>query len=77
MDVNVAFCRHLLKLTLEDVRKADPDVKLRDAWVYHYSGTDDWEFHFGDFYWHGSADNAYDARAKGWESWLSQKERAQ
>lgn len=52
-----------------DVRRYDPTIKLRDAWVW-CAGRDHWEFHFGDFYWHGSAGGAYDARAKGWEAYL-------
>jgi len=43
---------------------------IKSAWVYKV-GKDHWEFHFGSYYWHGSADNAYDARAKGWSAWLA------
>ena len=43
---------------------------MKDAWVWHFH-RDHWEFHGPDgFYWHGSADNAYDARAHGWSAWL-------
>ena len=43
---------------------------MKDAWVWHFH-KDHWEFHGPDgFYWHGSADNAYEARAKGWSAWL-------
>jgi len=60
------------------------NFKLSDAWVYCSSFG--WEFHgprgLGwefrgakgtsgkTFYWHGEADNAYHARALGWQSWL-------
>jgi len=55
------------------VRAHFPDVKLRDAWTYHY-GKDDWEFHAPDGYcWYGSANGAYDARAQGWMAWLESK----
>jgi hypothetical protein len=79
MSINTAFSRELLKRVLEEVRayrKATGDrfaFKLTDAWIYRV-GTDHWEFHFGEFYWHGSADNAFEARAKGWSSWLAAKD---
>lgn len=71
MDINVTFCRTLLSRAHELVKKADSSINVRkDAWVYHFS-RDHWEFHGPNkFYWHGSADNAYDARYRGWMSWL-------
>jgi hypothetical protein len=43
---------------------------MQDAWVYKV-GRDHWEFHGpDDYYWHGGACNAYEARYKGWCAWL-------
>jgi len=75
MNINVSFAREELKNTLTNVVRfmrtgaATETGPLNDAWVSKV-GKDHWEFHFGSFYWHGSADNAYDARSKGWTSWL-------
>jgi hypothetical protein len=79
MSINVSFCREELKAVITDVKKhlqhtqthytSTPEGSIKAAWVYKV-GKDHWEFHFGPFYWHGSADNAYDARSKGWTSWL-------
>lgn len=67
--LDVSLCREILRLTIADVRAFNPAVRLKDAWVYKL-GEDHWEFHYGDYYWHGSADNAYEARAEGWSAWL-------
>lgn len=69
--IDVEFCRHLLTLVHKDVKAAHPHINLRKAaWVW-CAGRDHWEFHGpGKFFWHGSAANAYDARAKGWRRWL-------
>jgi hypothetical protein len=70
MNVNIVFCRALLALVMPEVRKATTAKERKDAWVWKYHG-DHWEFHGpNNYYWHGSADNAYDARAKGWSAWL-------
>lgn len=73
-DIDVAFCRTLLKMVTKEVKKAFPNLNLyKDAWVYHFH-RDSWEFHGPDgFYWHGSAANAYDTRAKGWAAYLKHK----
>lgn len=72
MDVNLAFCRLLLKMTMEVIKPLTTVAERKAAWVYHFE-RDSWEFHGPDgFYWHGSADNAYDARAQGWEAWRLQ-----
>ena len=43
---------------------------MKDAWVYEF-GCNDWEFHGPDnYYWHGNASGAYEARYKGWMAWL-------
>lgn len=73
-EINIVFCRELLSMIHADVRKHFPEMKVRKAaWVYH-TGRGRWEFHGPDrYYWHGRADNAYDARYKGWRSWLTSK----
>ena len=79
MSVNTAFSRELLKRVLDDVRAYRTSTgdrfafKITDAWVYKL-GRHHWEFHFGMFYWHGSAGNGYEARAKGWRAWLVAQE---
>jgi hypothetical protein len=72
-DINISFSRELLKRVHADVKKVAPEVNLtRHAWVYCV-GRGHWEFNGPyDFYWHGSADNAYDARCKGWYAWLAE-----
>ena len=71
--INTTFCRSMLREATALVRAKFPDVKVRDAWTYHFRG-DHWEFHGPDkFYWHGSASGAYDARYKGWMAWLASK----
>jgi hypothetical protein len=72
MSIDISFCRLLLAGVLAEVRQRRPNVRLRDAWVYKV-GRDHWEFHYGDYYWHGSAGNAYEARARGWEAWLNRE----
>ena len=41
---------------------------LSHAWV-HKTGRI-WRFIYGGFQWCGRAENAWHARAKGWEQWL-------
>lgn len=76
-DIDVIFCRHLLSLVHKDVKAAFPSIHLKkDAWVWSTGFRDHWEFHGpNDFYWHGNAANAYDARAKGWNSYLRKYQR--
>jgi hypothetical protein len=71
MNIDVAFCRALLREAHAIVRVCAPWINLRrDAWVWH-AGRGHWEFHGPDnFYWHGRSANAYDARYKGWMAWL-------
>jgi hypothetical protein len=71
MSIDTEFSRALLGYRLSDVKSFDPALSVREAWVW-CAGKDHWEFHFNDFYWHGSASNAYDARSKGWAAWLRQ-----
>lgn len=74
-DINTIFCRLLLASVHKAVKKFAPDTNLRaDAWVWHFH-RDSWEFHGPDkFYWNGRADNAYEARAKGWQAWIRSKQ---
>lgn len=70
MDINVIFSRKLLTAVMVDIKKLTSVVERKEAWVYDFGG-DHWEFHGPDrYYWHGAADNAYDAKAKGWSAWL-------
>lgn len=70
-DINIVFCRRILSAVHVDVKGAFPKLNLRaSAWVWSGDG-DLWEFHGPEaFYWYGRADNAYDARYKGWCSFL-------
>ncbi len=69
-DLNIAFSRTFLSMTMEDVKKHTTVAERKAAWVYGF-GRQSWEFHGpNDYYWNGRADNAYDARAKGWAAWL-------
>ena len=72
VDINVTFCRNLLKQIKPNVWRAKKRI-FKDSWVYDY-GNGHWEFHGPDqFYWHGSADNSYHARYQGWTAWLKHK----
>jgi hypothetical protein len=71
-DINIRFCRHLLKEVHADVKSHFPEINLhRDAWTGN-AGGGLFEFHGPDkFYWHGRADNGWHARALGWSAWLN------
>lgn len=74
--LDVAFCRALLAQVMPDVKANTTPAQRKAAWVYGYrvSGRQagSWEFHGpDDFYWHGAAANAYDARYHGWSAWLA------
>lgn len=64
-DINIVFSRTLLREGHKAVKAAFPKINLRkDAWVWH-NGRDHWEFHGPqDYYWHGRAANAFEARYK-------------
>lgn len=67
--IDTQFCRALLAQIIPIVRDAGKRP-VKDAWVWKV-GRDHWEFHGpDDYYWHGSACNAYEARYKGWLEWL-------
>ena len=69
MSIYTDYTRSMLASITPDVRQHVAGVKLRDAWVYRV-GKGHWEFHFREFYWHGSADDAFEARFKGWDAYL-------
>ena len=71
-DKSILFGRELLRAVHADVRERFPEIRLKDAWVYHY-GKDKWEFHYRDFYWYGRSGNAYEARFRGWQAWLDKQ----
>ncbi len=70
-DINVTFCRRLLSQVAVDVAKAGYKIN-KDASVIESSGY--WFFEGPeDFYFECDADNAYDARYKGWTAFLKKK----
>ena len=74
-DINAAFTRAVLSSVLPIVKKVTTPAERKEAWVYNH-GRSHWEFHGPEeFYWHGTADNAADARSKGWYAWLDQLEK--
>ena len=74
MNIEIEFSRQLYKIGASLVKNHFPRIKtMHDAWTYDL-GHGHWEFHGPDkFYWHGSADNAWDCRYKGWMAWLKFK----
>jgi hypothetical protein len=64
-----AFNRAVLKTTVADAKARGAVVS--DAWVHKTGNT--WEFHYRDFCWWGRAEDAYDARAKGWNEWITKQ----
>jgi hypothetical protein len=71
-DINIAFCRLLLSQITPEIRAAGKRV-YKDAWVWTGDGRQ-WEWHGPETaIWYGRADNAYDARFKGWSSWLDKQ----
>jgi hypothetical protein len=79
-DVNIEFSRALLAQIIPDVRKAGKRP-MRDADIWHDRGPRhrrNYEFHGpeGRVDWYGRADNAYEARYKGWSAWLAKQGRA-
>lgn len=71
-DINISFSRALLAQIIPAV-KAEGYKPVKDAWVW-FDGHQGYEFHGPDkFYWYGNADNAYEARYKGWVAFLHSK----
>jgi len=76
-NINVSFCRALL-VTQRESLTPEQRVRCDKGWTYGFQrGAGDWEFQIpGEgFYWHGHADNAYDARYQGICEWLARAER--
>lgn len=74
---NTAFERAMLRDVVAEARKVG--AVISDGWVHATKmgcgASTHYEFHYqGKCYWHGRAENAYDARAKGWEAWLEQQD---
>lgn len=68
--IDVIFTRSLLSQIKPDVEAAGYRLN-KDAWVW-CAGRDHWEFHGPkEYYWHGSAGTAYEARYKGWAAFLN------
>ena len=69
------FSRSYLALVHKDVKRIPngPKNVWSAAWTYKF-GRDSYEFHGPDqFYCTVSATNGYEARAKGWASYIQQK----
>lgn len=63
------FSRCYLKEVVKDVRKHFPGIKVSEAKVYNQFGQH-WEFYYKDFTFSMKANDAYEARAKGWVEYL-------
>lgn len=83
--INTAFTNTYLAIMQRDFARVGVMIDGRPinlraghgAWTYHVD-RNHWEFHGPDeFYWHGRADNAADARAHGWNAWLREKRPAE
>ena len=78
MSFNIEFCRVLYRQIMEDVRREVPPEIVKEAWVYNFhDGRFEFQIPSQDFYWYGQADNAWDAKTKGWESYLSRQSHAE
>jgi len=81
MNINTSFTRAILAETHRQVREACPEIKhpMKAAWVWNGGrpGRGNWEFHGpDDFFYHvGSVLDAYEARSRGWEAYLTIRER--
>jgi len=61
--------RRHLALVHKEVREAGISTPMKDTCVFKTS--DGWEFYGpNEFRWRGRAEDAYDARVKGWVEWL-------
>ena len=69
---NHGFCRALLR-TVRNELTTEQKRRLKGSWSYFYKGHDQGEFQVPseEFYWHGSAHCAFDARQQGISAWLS------
>jgi hypothetical protein len=75
IDINIGEGRALLQTTLKDVREVLTSTRVKEERIYRIkteTGMKLFEFIGpGGFWWSGRADNAYEARAKGWDAWLT------
>jgi hypothetical protein len=76
MDTGHLFCRTFLALTMDDVRRHTTPTQRKKTWGYKFDwgrGIDNHlEWHGpDDFYWHGSGCCLWEARAKGWDAWMT------
>lgn len=67
------FTRAALAEMHKSVRQHFPSIRpMRDAWTH--STFNQFEFHGPEgFYWHGRAEDGWDARCKGWAAFLASK----
>jgi hypothetical protein len=64
------FCRLLLQQVKPDIEKHTTVEERQAAWVYD-TGRKHHEFHGPDnFYWHGHACCAWEAKYQGWTAYL-------
>lgn len=80
-DTNVAFCRLLLTQLVAEFKTEFPHIRVtKHGWVICAGFRGHWEFHAegpaGKYYWNGHADNAYEARYKGWSAWAEREREA-
>lgn len=75
------FCRRLLTVTWAEVKKEIPEARARDASVtgggiglgsHWFFQLPDRPYYGGGFSWSGRAENAYHAKANGWDEFLRQ-----
>lgn len=64
------FCRAMLRTVRSDLT-AEQKRRLKGAWSYMYDRQGEFHVPSEDFYWHGSAHCAYDARQQGISAWLA------
>lgn len=71
MNENITYSRLTSKSFERDAAALGAEVK--DAWVIKVGAglRALWEFHYGEFYDCFKADNAYEARSKGWNNWIN------
>ena len=74
MKGDTTFERLMLKDAVKEARKLGATVFK--AWVHRCCGSDTWEFRYDGFYTHFRAENAWHARALGWEAWIEKQKRA-
>jgi len=74
-----AYCRTLLKLVMEDVKKNVAPEIIREAWALRYRGVSRLsgrqmaalQIPSVDFYWYGQGCCTWYAKVKGWTEYLA------